>query len=278
MVQRNNHLSKSRPSVAVVVPNLNQGKFLEQALISIISQEGAEIFIAVMDAGSVDNSKDVIQKYEKHLYYWRSHSDDGQADAINEGINRLPETDYICWLNADDVFYEDGLTKMIDYLETNREHIAVYAKAYITDEFGEIKDTYPTKPFSVSDLAKGCFICQPATLIRREAWIKTGGVDPSYHMCMDYDLWWRIIRVGNIGYLEEFTACSRDHVYTKTRNNKNLHYEESFALLKKYIGYIPWHWAKSYVVENRKQRLRISFFNKLLDNIVGVFIFTKNWF
>lgn len=88
MVER---LTDSKPTVAVVVPNLNQGSYLEEALVSIISQDGIDIYLAVLDAGSSDNSRSIINKYEKYIHYWRSHQDDGQAAAINEGVFNLPK-------------------------------------------------------------------------------------------------------------------------------------------------------------------------------------------
>ncbi|GIP06883.1 glycosyl transferase family 2 [Paenibacillus lautus] len=262
-----------KPTVAVVVPNLNQGRYLGQALESIIAQDNITYYIAVMDAGSDDNSVEVIRKYEKHIEFWRSHPDDGQAAAINEGVERLPHSDYVCWLNADDVFLEDGLVRMINFLETNKHFVAVYAKAYITDAHNNIKDTYPTTSFSQSELSRGCFICQPATLIRRQAWDEVDGVDPDFHMCMDYDLWWRLLKQGDLGYLQEYTACSRDHTDTKTRNNKDLHFNESFLLLKKNIGYVPWHWVKSYSLKYKRSD---SFIDKIIVNFIAVLLYIKN--
>lgn len=266
MVER---LTDSKPTVAVVVPNLNQGSYLEEALVSIISQDGIDIYLAVLDAGSSDNSRSIINKYEKYIHYWRSHQDDGQAAAINEGVFNLPKTDYVCWLNADDVFMEHGLSDMVQFLEKHKNLVMVYAQAYITDMNNTIIQSYPTEDFSISALSNNCIICQPATLIRREVWEKVEGVNPSFHMCMDYDLWWRISEQGKLGYLRKYTAFSRDHKNTKTRNNQELHFSEAFNLLKKYLGYVPWGWVKSYAImifskEGREKgilsKIQINFF------------------
>lgn len=234
------------PTVSVVVPNLNQGLFLEQAIESILSQPGIDIRIAVMDAGSQDNSLTVIKKYESKLKFWRSGPDGGQASAINEGMQKLPPSDYVCWLNADDTFFETGLAEMVQFLEEHPENAAVYAKAYITDENNEIVRPYCTEPFSAERLAYHCFICQPATLIRYEAWNQVKGLDSSFHMCLDYDFWWRLSKIGSIGYLEEFSACSRDHEGTKTNNNQHTHFKEAFLLLKNHYGHVPLNWCLAY--------------------------------
>jgi glycosyltransferase involved in cell wall biosynthesis len=264
-------INTKKSTVSIVIPNLNQGHFLEEAIQSIIKHTDLGLFIAVMDAGSTDNSLAVINKYSTHITYWRSHPDDGQAAAINEGIAKLPVTDYVCWLNADDVFIENGLSKMVEFLNDNKDFPATYSKAYITDVNNKIISPYPTEHFSRQRLAFHCFICQPATLIRHSAWMEVRGVDPGYHMGMDYDLWWRLCKKGDLGYVEAFTACSRDHEGTKTRNNKEKHYKEAFSLLKKHIGYVPWHWCISKVSD--KNPKSNSFFSKLVNRFLAACLY-----
>lgn len=264
---------KNKPSVSVVIPNLDQGKYLEEALKSVIQQKHLDIRIAVMDAGSTDNSLEIIKKYENQIYYWRSHSDEGQAAAINEGTLKLPAADYICWLNSDDTFEENGLEKMVEFLEQNNDFPAVYGRAHITDSENIKIEPYPTAPFSIKDLTEQCFICQPATLIRFQAWLNVQGLNESLYMCMDYDLWWRLAKVASLGYLEEFTANSRDHEGTKTRNNKRKHYEEAFIILKHNIGYIPWSWCVSMVMDTKYERK--SLINKFKCRLRAIPVFIR---
>lgn len=272
MVQEES-ITRSLPSVSVVVPNLNQGHFLEEALLSIINQPNLDIRIAVMDAGSNDDSLSIIKKYEQHITYWRSHPDSGQAAAINEGVMKLAPSDYVCWLNADDTYLEHGLIKMVEYLERNKQCAAVYTQAYITDSNNHILSEYPTVNFSVKQLSNSCMICQPATLIRHSAWENSKGINASLHMCMDYDLWWRLLEQGEIGYLSDFTACSRDHEGTKTRNNKEQHYKEAFSLLKKHNGYVPWSWCISRVIETQIERR--STFSKIRIRLKAAYYFLR---
>src|SRR5262249_58801572 len=64
-------------------------------------------------------------------------------------------------------------------------------------------------------------------------------------MCLDYDLWWRLSRLGPIDFLPELVACSREHESTKTRLHQDWLYEEVFAVLRRHRGYVPWRWCVS---------------------------------
>lgn len=182
-------MTKPAPLITVAVPSFNQGQFLDDALTSIFQQE-ASVEVFVMDGGSTDNSIDIIRKWEHKLAGWRSHADNGQAAAINEGI-ALGSAPYVCWLNSDDLFLPSGLSNLIQELERHPESPAVYGRAWNLNEKTGIHKPVWVEPFSGRRMALRCIISQPATLIRRAAWEAIGGVDEALHMAMDYDLWWR---------------------------------------------------------------------------------------
>lgn len=237
------------PLVTVAVPSFNQGRFLDDALTSIFQQE-VPVEVFVLDGGSSDNSLEVIRKWEHRLAGWRSHTDDGQAAAINEGIaqGRAP---YVCWLNSDDWFLPGGLTKLVAESEKYPDVPAVYGRAWnVVQKSGK---RYPVwvEPFIERRLALRCIISQPATLIRRAAWESVGGVDGKLHMAMDYDLWWRLFKqVGPLRFLDDFVAVNREHEATKTKTQRRRHYQEAIKVVRKHYGRVPWKWwlAQPYAV------------------------------
>ena len=114
------------PLITIVIPSLNQGKYIEKALVSVLNSElPLEIFI--MDGGSNDQSVQVIKKWESKITGWRSHPDKGQASAINEGV-KLGKAPFICWLNSDDYYLVNGLDKMLVELKKNSNSPIVYGK------------------------------------------------------------------------------------------------------------------------------------------------------
>ena len=237
------------PLVTIAVPSFNQGGFLDDALASIFQQD-VPVEVFVLDGGSSDNSLDVIRKWEHRLSGWRSHADDGQAAAINEGIT-LGRAPYVCWLNSDDWFLPGGLAKLLGELEKYSDVPVVYGRSWnVVEKSGR---RYPVwvEPFNERRLALRCIISQPATLIRRSAWVAVGGVDAKLHMAMDYDLWWRLFKsVGPPHFLDDFAAVNREHEDTKTETQRRRHYQEAMRVVRKYHGPVPLKWwlAQPYAV------------------------------
>ncbi len=231
--------------VGIVVPSLDQGRFLGEALDSLLAQTGVDLEVAVLDGGSRDNSPALIRRYAIRLGFWRSAPDRGQAASINEGVRRFAEADYVGWLNADDVLLQGALHRMSAYLDAHRECVAVFGEAHIIDDNGCVIGRFPTRMFGRRALAQTSIICQPASLVRKTAWDAVGGLDDALHMCLDYDLWWRLSALGPIGFIPETFACSRDHPATKTRVQQGRLYTEAFAVLRRHLGYVPWRWCLS---------------------------------
>jgi GT2 family glycosyltransferase len=242
--------------VAIAVPNLNQGQFLDAALDSL-RQSGADVAIALVDAGSTDGSRAIIERRERsgELIYARSHPDAGQTAAINEGVaeacRRAPDVRYVGWLNADDIVLPGAFATLARALEAHPDWSAAAGRAQCLAESGAVIAEIPTAPFSVAAFSHACTICQPATLIRREAWEAIGGLDESLQMCFDYDLWWRLARVGTIGYVDTMVAASRDHAATKTRQRREEYFREGIAVVRRETGGVPWHWCISEALEHQ---------------------------
>jgi glycosyltransferase involved in cell wall biosynthesis len=237
------------PMVTVVVPSFNQGRYLDDALASIFSQDlPVEVF--VMDGGSTDESIGVIARWAPRLAGWRSRRDAGQAAAINEGIAR-GRAPFVCWLNSDDWLLPGGLGAMVDCLSQHPAAPAVYGRCWNSVERSGRRRPVWVEPFREERLAQRCIVSQPATLIRRTAWQAVGGVDGSLHMAMDYDLWWRLFRkIGPLVFLDRFVAVNREHDATKTRLQRRLHYREAMQVVRRHHGSVPLKWwlAQPYAV------------------------------
>lgn len=237
---------KQKPLVTVVIPSYNQGEFLRDAIESVLEQDiPLELF--VMDGGSTDESVEIIKRFDDNISFWRSHPDDGQSAAINEGV-KLGTAPYVCWLNSDDFFYPQALIALIEKLENNPNSPFVYGRCSVSNRSGNSVGRYFTMPAKKYLFANYCYVCQPGTLIRRDCWESLNGLDESLHMAMDYDLWWRMWACfGAPAYdNEKLIASTRAHESTKTSTNLKGHYQESIDVVKKHYSHVPLKWKLAY--------------------------------
>jgi GT2 family glycosyltransferase len=247
-------MERTLHEIAIAVPSLNQGRYLPDALASLFSQEGVIARVAVVDGGSEDGTAGVLARFRDRLAWCRMAPDDGQTAAINEGIDHLvrlfPDVPYVCWLNADDIVLADGLRRLAAALDDHPAWVAVAGRANLLSESGDVLGEIATAPFDPEVFSHMCTISQPATLVRRQAWQRIGGLDTTLHMCFDYDLWWRLAGVGAIGYVDgAAVSASRDHAATKTRTRRPQYFAEGMHVVRRHTGRVPWHWCISEALE-----------------------------
>lgn len=247
------------PLVTVAVPSYNQGRYLDAALASIFEQDLAvEVF--VLDGGSTDDSVEVIERWAPRLAGWRSHKDDGQGAAINEGIS-MGAAPFVCWLNSDDYFLPQGLAALVAALEAQPAIPAAYGRTLNYHQKTGRTEPVWVEPFDARRLAIRCIVSQPGSLVRRSAWDSVGGLDDTLHMVMDYDLWWRLyLGFGPLGFVDQSVAVNRDHDETKTNTQRSKHYREAIKIVERHNGSVPlkWYLAQPYAVWYKSLVNRIS--------------------
>ena len=181
------------PLVSVITPSFNQAQFLEETILSVLSQDYPNLEYIIIDGGSSDGSIDIINKYEDHLAYWVSEPDRGQSHAINKGWQRSTG-DIVAYLNADDVYTPGAITAAVRALLAEPAACMVYSDALFINEQGRIRKKYRALAFDIHRTIESNegFIPQPTAFIKRDALDSVGLLDEDLHMVMDYDLWVRL--------------------------------------------------------------------------------------
>lgn len=242
--------------VSIVTPSYNQGQFIERTLHSVANQTGAEIEHVVFDGGSTDNTVDVLKNFNPPVR-WVSKKDNGQTDAVNQGI-KATDGEIIGWLNSDDVYYPGAVARVVEYFDQHPDIDVVYGMADHIDLDGNAFESYPTEPWDFKRLQETCFICQPALFFRRRVVGQYGLLDESLNYCMDYEFWLRLGKDGvRFAYLEEKLAGSRLYADNKTLGARVKVHKEINDMFKKKFGRVPDRWLSNYahaVVEPRVDR------------------------
>lgn len=277
------------PTVSIVTPSFNQGEFIEETIVSVLSQGGDfALDYIIMDGGSTDNSVEIIKKYDQLLragdwqaacraisYRWTSGKDNGQADAVNKGL-ALAKGEIVGWLNSDDTYLPGAISKVMSYFREHPDAVMVYGNANYIDKKSVVTSSYPTEPFSLKRLGENCFICQPTAFIRSEALTAVGLLDVGLQASMDYELWIRMGKrfEGRIVFLEEYLASSRMYLENKTNAIRDTVLRENLRFLLKHFGYVAGINIASCFYDIYESRKETSFCDKLKKIQHRLFVFT----
>ncbi len=98
---------------SIITINYNNVDGLRQTAESVISQTCHNYEWIIIDGGSNDGSKKIIEKYEKHLAYWCSEPDKGVYNAMNKGVDKA-HGEYLLFLNSGDVLYDKYVLQQVE--------------------------------------------------------------------------------------------------------------------------------------------------------------------
>ena len=225
-----------KPRISIVIPSYNQGRYIEQTIVSVLDQLYPNLQLIVMDGGSKDETIEVIKKYERHLSYWESVPDKGQTDAINKGFSKCTG-DIFNWLNSDDYYQPGTLHTIAGVFEDPA--VKVVAGTELAFEDGNPQKTV-FHPGTVllenwyETLRVGIYT-QPCSFMRKKEAEKCFPLNISLRYVMDRELWWKfLLQNGQEGVkkIPEQLSNFRLHPSSKSVGEQDLFWIE-FDRLKR---------------------------------------------
>jgi len=212
--------------VSVIMTTYNRADFICLAIDSILSQTYKNLEIIIVDDGSTDETAVKIDKY-RNINSTRVHiinqPNRGIAFARNRGISEACG-DYIAFLDSDDLFLTNKLSKSINFLEHHPEYSMVYSDMEVIDERGCFIEGWLERKKEYSDgyiyknLLKECFFVPSAVVARKKVFEDVGGFSEDILGVEDIDLWLRIARNHKIGLLPEPLVQWRCHCGNLSKN------------------------------------------------------------
>lgn len=202
--------SYSSDLVSVVIPCYNHGKYLAQAIESVLKQSYQSYEIIVVDDGSTDNSKKVAQSYPAVRYLYQQNQ--GPSMARNTGIDKSIGR-FLVFLDADDWLFPDALKINIKYLLENEEAAFVSGSHQKVNNDGVILEEgkWVVREDPYLHLLQGNYIGMHATVMYRRSVLEKIKFDVSLRLCEDYDVYLKITRKYPVIHHEVTIAAYRIH-------------------------------------------------------------------
>jgi glycosyltransferase involved in cell wall biosynthesis len=225
--------------ISIVTPSLNQGKFIERTILSVLGQKGPfDLEYIIVDGGSTDETAQIVKKYNARLT-WVSEEDAGQSDAINKGLS-MASGDILAWLNSDDT-YEPGALSSVAKIFEHADYKWCIGNCRIIDEHDdEIRrwitayKIFKCKGYTYKKLLTQNFISQCSVFFSKDAYRKTGALSLDCQYAMDYDYWLRIGKRFEPHYINKFLANFRWHGDSKCGKDYQKAAYEAYKIAKKH--------------------------------------------
>jgi glycosyltransferase involved in cell wall biosynthesis len=222
------------PTISVVVPSFNGAEYLRAALESVLAQDPPVTEVIIQDAGSTDETAEIVAALDDARIRFIAEPDDGQSDALNRAIERATG-DWILWLNVDDLVLPGLTAAAADDVDV------VYGDFDWIDEHGAVlRHVVPAAELTDDRLlAEGCYFFSGAALFRRSLFERFGGLDGSLRYTMDYDFYLRIAPHVRARYVPRTLGAFRVHGDSKTSALTWGIFVETARVRRRHRGYRP---------------------------------------
>lgn len=226
------------PKISIITPSYNHAKFIGQTIESVLSQEYPDLEYLIIDGGSVDGTKEVLERYSGRLK-WISEKDRGQSDAINKGIG-MATGEIIGMINSDDLLTPGALKKVGAFFLNHPHTEWLTGKCRIINMEG--KETRRAITYykncwlhlnSLPALLITNYISHPATFIRRGIISRVGSFSLDYSYAMDYDYWLRLFNVSKPAVVYDYLVEYRTYTQSKSGMGFINQFNEQLDIAKK---------------------------------------------
>jgi tetratricopeptide (TPR) repeat protein len=225
------------PKITVLTPSYNQAAHLEETLLSVFNQHYPSLEYIVLDGESTDGSIEILRRYESRLSKLIVERDNGQAAALNAGL-QLASGELILWVNSDDMLGPGALFMLgLAFLEEESDIIAGFCCEHADHRFQLINLPAATQatfhPEYLGEIfdywLKGHYFYQPEVAFSRRILNKVGGsLDQNLHYTMDYEFWLRCAAAGaRLSIIHWPVGFFRRHREQKTADMDNTVIEQA---------------------------------------------------
>lgn len=232
-------LSKLHPLVSVVIPAYNAALHLNEAVESLFAQTYQPLQIIIVNDGSKDDTAQIaddLARKDKRVEV--IHKTNGGVSAARNDAFRAVRGDYVCFLDADDVYLPEKVEKQVEFLESHPDVVLVHCDYLIGNEtFKNLERVWRgNPPAPLEQVFIYCNWFPPLTPMLRASLVKkVGFFDTTLAGGEDWDYWIRCLEYGNFAHLPEALAMYRRHA-KQSHHNQSMMRRDGFKVIQKHYG------------------------------------------
>jgi len=198
--------------ISIVTVSFNQRAYLQEAMDSVLSQGYPELEYIVVDPGSTDGSRELIQSYSDRIAQVIFEPDKGAADGLNKGFSHATG-EVFGFLNSDDILMPGSLQLVSDFFQRHPDCDMAMGNGYKIDGEGRKTRHFRARDFTAKRYVYGgTQWLQQSTFVRAGAYLRSPKFNTENRTCWDGELFVNIASQGaKVGYIDADLAGFRIH-------------------------------------------------------------------
>ena len=192
--------------VSVVTAVFNGREHVAECIQSVIDQDYPQVEHIVLDGGSTDGTPEILERYNKHLAFWKSEPDSGVYDAWNKALS-VARGEWIAFLGCDDVYLPGAISAYMELATRVPEAEFLSSRARLEHSSGYSPTfggpwLWPQFTYQMTTVHVG-------SMHRRSLFERVGLFDPSYKIAGDYEWMLRSRDTLKAAFTNEVTVVMR---------------------------------------------------------------------
>ncbi len=220
----------SWPKITIVTPSYNQGIYIEETIRAVLLQNYPNLEYIVIDGGSTDQTKEILEKYSPWISFWQSEKDDGQGHAINKGFS-LASGEIYGWINSDDYYMYSSFYTLANAFRNSKINLIYGDGLNLTEETGQMI-------YQKGSLVLERYLFVGGVILQHSCFWRSKIHQPileALYCAVDSELWFRLIPKEKIKHVKYPLGISRTQAEAKTYNER---FEEKWKKDNKLISEI----------------------------------------
>lgn len=226
------NLNSANPFFSIILPTYNRSNFLPYAIESVIKQSYNSWELIIVDDGSTDKTKNIVDKYRKEdqriKYFYQENQE--RSSARNNGIAKSTG-DWICFLDSDDKFHKTHLSMFYQEITKNNHQIGIYFSGFSYSSYSKENEKYNLDYKNNVEFVMLNSISTPRACINNKILLEQK-FNEQIKIGEDRELWSRILVKHPFFIHNKKTVIQIDHEYRSTNLGSEL---ENIATIKKII-------------------------------------------
>lgn len=203
-------INEKLPLVTIITPAYNRAVFLGETIESVLSQDYSNIEYIVLDDGSTDNTRQVMEKYFDRIHC-ESHANMGETRTVNKGFS-MAKGEIVCVVNSDDPLLPGAVRTAVMALQENPDALAAYPDWNEIGSHSEIIQYRRLPNYDIVNMLTGFNVAiGPGVFIRQSAIDRFGMRDDQLRYTGDLEFWFRLALRGKLIHIPKALATHRVH-------------------------------------------------------------------